>query len=356
MQTEKGPQPMLEQVTTKPYTRAITPVEQLFGSSPHAIVTMVARIKGTLSESMLRDAVVKVQQRHPNLRARIIKDQNHLPRLTTNGAGEIPIELVPRMSNDQWTDVVGESYRIPFDFENRPPIRFILVQSASVSELIIMCHHIICDGMSLAFIVRDVMVHLGDPSHEVDVLPNPTPVGLDTMPDDVSINGIVKFFINRINKKWKKDAVYFDQEDYECLNEAYWSTFHHQVALVELSEEQTSALVARCRQEGVTVNSALTTAFVAAQTAYQNALTYHPGMVIAASLRDRMRQPVGEVMGFFAGAITLKHQYDTGIRFWENARQLHNKVKPSLTNKNLFRDPLTWSYLDPTLLELQETG
>jgi len=342
---------MLEQITAKPYMREITPVEQLFGSSPHAIVTMVARINGHLTENMLRDAVTKVQQRHLHLKACIIKDTNHVAWLTTDGTQDVPIEVVPRTEHNQWSDVVEAWYRVPFDFENRPPIRFILVRSEDVSELIIMCHHIICDGLSLAYLMRDVMVHLGDPSRKLEILPDLTPVGLDSMPEGVSANSIVKFFINRINKKWRKEAAHFDQQDYEALNEAYWATFHHQVALVELSEPQTSALVARCRKEGVTVNSALTTAFVGAQTAFKDALTYHLSVVIAASLRNRLRQPVGEGIGFFAGAITLDANYDVSTGFWENARKLHQKIKPSFTNKNLFKDPLTWSYLDPALLE-----
>jgi hypothetical protein len=35
---------------------------------PYSIVTVMARIRGDVSESKLREAVLKVQQRHPNLR------------------------------------------------------------------------------------------------------------------------------------------------------------------------------------------------------------------------------------------------------------------------------------------------
>ena len=127
--------------------------------------------------------------------------------------------------------------------------------------MIILCHHIICDGLSLAYLARDVMVHLGNPSLEVEILPDPIPVDLDSMPEDVSLNGIAKFFIKRINRKWLDQEVVFDQEDYLTLSAAYWRRYQHQVLPVELSETQTSALVERCREQGVTVNSALTAAF-----------------------------------------------------------------------------------------------
>lgn len=56
-------------------------------------------------------------------------------------------------------------------------------------------------------------------------------------------------------------------------------------------------------------------------------------------------------MGFYAGAVRPKYSYDTNRGFWDNTRQFHQKVRPLYTDKNLFQEPLTWSYLDPTILE-----
>ena len=333
------------------YERKLTPIERLFTHSPYSTVTVVARIRGTVSKSMLRDAVSKVQQRHPNLRVRILEDDEGDPWFRSEGAKDIPVKIVPRKSDDHWSDVVRESCQIPFDFDVRPAIRFILVQSPTTSELIILCHHIICDGMSLAYLARDLMDHLGDPAREVEVLPDPAPIDRDNIPQDVSMNALVKYFINRINRKWKKVKVVFDQEDYTTLNRAYWMNYQHQLASIELSEAQTSELVDRCRTEKVTVNSALSAAFVGAQTIVQDQAPHHPSVGVAGSLRDRLQRPVGEVMGFYAGIVTRKFEYNLGSGFWENARRFHQQVRPLFTNKNLFKDLLTWCYLDPTILE-----
>jgi NRPS condensation-like uncharacterized protein len=343
--------PVTSDPDVKSYQRRVSPVERLFTRSPYSTVTVVARIGGDVSESMLRDAVSKVQQRHPNLRVRITQDAGGDPWFTSEGAGEIPVEIVPRESDDHWIRVVRESSRIPFEFETRPPIRFILVQSPAASELIIFCHHIICDGMSLAYLARDLMIHLGDPTREVEVLPDPVPIDRDNIPQDVSLNAVVRFLINRMNKKWAKERVIFDQEDYRNLHEAYWANFEHEMLSVELSEAQTTALVDRCRRNDVTVNTALATAFVGAQAMDQSKMRFDPSVGVAASLRDRLRRPVGEVMGFYAGVVTLRYEYDGGISFWENARRFHRKVRPLFYNKSLFKDPLTWCHVDPTILE-----
>jgi hypothetical protein len=342
---------MSENQSVKVYERNVTAAERFFARSPFAIVTMVLRIKGYVSEEMLRQTVTRVQQRHALLRVRIQTDADHAAWFTSEATQEIPIGIVARQSADDWIEVHAQASKLPFEFETHPAIRFVLVQSPQLSELIILCHHIICDGMSLAYLARDVMVYLGKPDREVKVLPAPPPIDLDNLPPDVSQSRLVKFLIGRMNRAWAKEAVYFDQEDYENLTEAYWANYHHGLFSIELSEAETSALVARCRKEKVTVNSALTAAFSGAQSFVQGEMPYHAKTVIAADLRDRLPHVPGEGMGMYAGGVELKLRYNHKRGFWENARQFHERIRPAYTNKNLFGAILNWLYLDPTISE-----
>ena len=68
------------------HKRQATPMERLFTRSPFSLVTMVARIKGAVTEEVLADAVAKVQLRHTNLRVRLVEDEQHNPWFTTKGA------------------------------------------------------------------------------------------------------------------------------------------------------------------------------------------------------------------------------------------------------------------------------
>jgi NRPS condensation-like uncharacterized protein len=342
---------MAEILEVKNHKRKVTSAERFFTRSPFSIVTMVARIKGAVSEEMLKNAVDMAQERHALLRVRIIDDVDHDQWFTSAGVQDIPIEIIPRKSENDWMRIHAEASRIPYEFETRPAIRFILVQSHDVSELIILCHHIICDGMSLAYLARDMMLYLGNTTEEADRLPPPAPIDLNNLPDDVSLSWVVKFFVKRMNQKWAAEAVYFDQEDYEILTNTYWDNFHHELFSIELSEEETSALVARCRSENVTVNSALTAAFCGAQSFVEGERPYHANIVIAASLRDRIPNPPGEGMGFYAGGVDLKLKYNHKQSFWENARQFHKKIQPKIKNKFLFGDILNWLHLDPTFFE-----
>ena len=192
---------------------------------------------------------------------------------------------------------------------------------------------------------------LGDPDHEVEILPGLAPIGESNLPKDVSVNTLIRFFINKINKKWEKIKIHFDQEDYENVLDAYWSSFRQRILPIELSEDQTTELVKRCRGENVTVNSALITAFAGAQLTIQGTGTYNPNLGVVGSVRDRLTQPVNDGMGFYAGHVELKFRYQPRLDFWENARRFHKKVKPLYTNKSLFKEAILYEYLDPTFIE-----
>ncbi len=335
----------------KKFERKATSAERFFTRSPFSIVTMVARIKGNVAENMLKNAVDKVQQRHALLSVRIKDDNEHAQWFTSEGVQAIPIEIIPRKSENDWIKIHAEASTIPFEFETHPAIRFILVQSPDISELIILCHHIICDGMSLAYLARDLMVHLGDPAREVEVLPAPPAIDLDNLPSDVSASGLVKSVIKRMNQKWAEESLFFDQEDYEILTKTYWDHYNHEIFSIELSEAETSDLVARCRDENITVNSALAAAFAGAQSFVEGDKLYHAALAVGVSLRDRIPNPAGEGLGYYAGAIQLKFKYNKKKSVWENARKFQKNFQSKYTNKVLFSDILNWLYLEPTIFE-----
>jgi NRPS condensation-like uncharacterized protein len=341
---------MSHNLEVKKYERKVTGAEGFFAQSPFSTVTMVVQIKGNVTEEMLKNAVAKVQQRHTLLRVRIKEDDQHALWFTSEEVGEIPIHIVPRLSENDWIKLHADYSKMPYEFETRPAIRFVLVQSPDVSELIILCHHIICDGMSLAYLARDLMVHLGDPSAEVEVLPDPAPITLDILPNDVSISGLVKKIIQRIKDQWAEEVVFFDQGDYEALTKAYWDNYDHEIFPIELTEEETSTIVARCKKEGITVNSAITAAISGALTFVEGEKPHNAETVVATSLRDRIQKPAGETVGFYAQGVQMKLKYNHKKSFWDNARKYHKKISPNYKkNKKVFGDLPMYLEMDSNL-------
>jgi NRPS condensation-like uncharacterized protein len=330
--------------------RKISPVEHFMAHSPFSTVTLVTRIRGSVNETILRGAVEKVQQRHTHLRARMVDHQGDL-WLTTANVEPIPIEVFPRISDENWVTAIQEDCTNPYAFDTQPAIRFLLVKGDDRSDLVIQCHHTICDGLSLAYLGRDLLIYMGYPDQDVQTLPSPAPISPENFPLGVKLNPVVRFFVNRINSKWIEEEVHFDQQDYLALNQAYWQNYHHKMLPVELSQPQTEVLVARCREEGVTVNTALVAAFVGAQTLVLGPDSAAGNIGVAASLRGKLNPPVGEEIGFYASALTTDLPYDLNVPFWENARQIHKQLVPQFTDKKLFAEAVMWSALEPSVLQ-----
>ena len=331
--------------------RELTSIEQLFAYSPFSIVAVIARLKGKISEDSVKNAISRVKKKHPVLQCRIVNNGIGSFRFEPEEEGtEVLFESIQRNSGQKWINVIEEKSKVPFDFEKQSPIRFILLRSPEVSELIILCHHIICDGLSLSFLTRDLLSAIGDPDMVFEPISEAKPISFENIPSDVSINSFVKYMINRINKKWEKQKVLFNQEDYYALNQAYWSEFDHKTKCIELSESETTELVRRCKENNVTVNSALTAAFVGAQDVVQGHHPSHSSVGIAADLRSRLPFDPGENLGFYAGVSRLKIRYNLKKGFWDNARQFHKKIKPNYTNKLLFTEFLSWLHLTPSII------
>lgn len=341
---------MTQNLTPEPYSRPLTNIERMFMWSPYSIVTLLVRLRGRVNERTLQDAVDKVSLRHPQLRSRIVRDGSDL-MLTTEGAGGPWVQSIPRQSEQHWLRAVEESVRMPFDFGAQPPIRFLLLESSRNTDIVILCHHIICDGLSLVNLARDLLGHLANPALAVEPLPESAPLSEENMPEGVSLNAMEKMGIGRVNSRWEKERMIFDQEDYRSLHRAYWMRFRHRVLTVAWDEEETAALVERCRAHEVAVNTALTMAFVAAQVVVLGAQPFHEKAAVAVDLRERLPQTPGPTMGFYAGLARPRARYESGRGFWENAARLHSTLEGLYDDKHLFEPLLTWCALDPTILE-----
>jgi NRPS condensation-like uncharacterized protein len=113
----------------------------------------------------------------------------------------------------------------------------------------------------------------------------------------------------------------------------------------------TTDLVERCRTENVTVNSALWTAFLAAQYDIQvDRKSYRQRSALAVNTREKLSVSAGESFGFYASSLTLKLPYLAQRSFWDNARRVHSKIMKGIATTNLFR-MLSSEHIHPTLLD-----
>lgn len=315
-------------------------------------VVLVGRVRGTIEPSEVKAALEQLRLRHPLLAVRAKIEEDGSGNLLSQDVPSIPVHVVSRITEDQWLTRVEEEFRTSFPIDTGPLLRCALIHSENLCEIILCGHHVICDGMSLGYLLRDLLSSLADPKKEPATPVFPPPIDRSTVETPPTGNAVQRFFMGLINKKWAGKGKRFSEADMHRMHTEFWQrNTGMQLLAWEMNVEDTARLVERSRVEKVTVNAALWAAFLAAQYEIQGDRERHrQRSALAVNTRDKLNTPAGEAFGFYASSLTVKLPYNPRDAFWENARSIHSIISKELAAANLFR-MLSSEEIHPTLLD-----
>jgi hypothetical protein len=118
---------------------------------------MHAGVRGTLSENTLRVALKSIQARHPILRVRVVREGRSNARFVSGGVPEIPFRVL-EAPQQEWEKLAEEELNTDFVTETGPLVRATLVRhTGNLSTLLLTIHHCIGDGISGAYLMRDLL-------------------------------------------------------------------------------------------------------------------------------------------------------------------------------------------------------
>lgn len=125
--------------------------------TPFAVVA-VLRLAGNLSPAALRGALDALQQRHPLLRARILRAGSGY-EFRFDVAGPIPLDVGerPPSDGDGWIAVAQEEMQRRLDMTAGPLVRCRYLAGPSGGDLILTVHHTIVDGPSGLQLFRELL-------------------------------------------------------------------------------------------------------------------------------------------------------------------------------------------------------
>ncbi|MCW2659241.1 MAG: Condensation domain protein, partial [Mycobacterium sp.] len=134
----------------------------------------VAELADDLDPSALAAALRAVQHRHPLLNV-YVEDhpQTRLGFYRPATVPPIPLTVVDAGAGNSWRDVVAEELTRPFDTSRAPMIRVVLLRCGPTTPaaIVLTAAHVIVDGLSAAYILRDLFSALN--RHELQPLPVP---------------------------------------------------------------------------------------------------------------------------------------------------------------------------------------
>ena len=337
------------------FRRQLKGIERYFLRCPNANAILLVKIRGSISATQLGAVLPELRRKHPLLGARISLDHKNIAWLTTEGVPENLVHVEQRAARDPdaWVQRVTEEQRFRFPLDKGPLIRFVLLNYPETSHLIINCHHLICDGLSMTYLVHDILSHIANPKEKSESPVDPPTMEETYFPSSASLSLLQRIRLKILNKLWERQDISFNEDDYVALHRKYWSEQKsNRILSWGLTGSQTSDFVSRCRKENVTVNSAIATAFIAAQNDVQGKRPYYLRTVsMPVDIRARLSPPVGEIFGLYISSVKAKLNYITGTSFWSNVRRIHRKIKKQLTHKKIFMLPQQANYLHSTLID-----
>jgi len=289
------------------------------------------------------------------LGVRIYIDDNGEPWYTNDSVRENPLKVIQRTSEEDWNRELLNDYKIRFELSTGPLVRFILMQSSDISEVLIICHHVICDGTSLAILARDLLLYIGNPDRTVQEIPEPPLATPDNFPMDIKIGKAINFAIKKMNDLWQKNKLIFDEEDEYNIFRAFWENYRFKIISVELSKNGTSKLVESCRQQGVTVNSALNTAFLAARNSIRGPFKGGKrNIMVPVNTRKHYKNPIGEHVGVYVSGFDLQFSFNPKKNFWENAKIFNDKARENLYINKMFKFAAITDLVDQSMVDARQ--
>ncbi|MBN2438631.1 MAG: hypothetical protein JXL20_08525 [Deltaproteobacteria bacterium] len=330
--------------------RKMTNLERAFYRVPGLKVPLVARIEGDVSVERLRQSLERVRKKHPLVGAKVVFDDRHQAWFSNHSIPEPRVTVVDRQSESHWFEVFQDLQKKPYAPQVRPMIDYALVRSDTLSDLILLASHSICDGSAMVILLRDIMESYAHPDMQIEEV---FPLQMsDYLPKHRwSVKAwLTKLYAAGANRRWRKNPHYFSQQDYEVVNDAFWANREYGSVFFELAPEDTRRLQETCHRERVSIGSAIAMAFIAAHEQLEGAFVKNERLVsIPFDLRRHATKPVGNLFSLCVGTLMLPFAYEEKRGFWENVRLLNAGVKKRTGNLNSAY--LELEYFDPAFLD-----
>jgi hypothetical protein len=291
------------------YSRPLGAFEELFCLFDQSFPTshaLAAQITGHTTVQQWLDAL---QQRHPLLSARIDTTFNRVPHFRRVTGQRLPLRVVTS-PGAQWQQEIAETVNAPFTPDQAPLLRAVLLHQETHCTFILSSHHAVSDGISLIFLLRDILLALSGHALETLLLVPSREVLFGAQQRTSTEPGVPSFAAQR-------------------------HPMPH-VEGVKLTPEETTALQRRAREEGVTIHAAISAALTIAGRVINESWRTNPLRIMSpAEVRDILGLKDQCMVSFGGGEISIAP--GGSMRFWELARFAKDGLSGVKSTENISR-------------------
>ncbi|CAF1058360.1 unnamed protein product [Adineta ricciae] len=271
-----------------------SPEKHVCTSTENALIKLTQRFHGVsrlgevlylqgpyISLEQLNAAVARLQRRHPALRSRLRAHPTNRDcfMFEEDEKLQLPIEELPRKREERnhfWLQEWPRREKDPINIGD-PMAKLWLLQDPNdkddpngFREVVLMCEHCISDGQSMSNAAHELLQILSDNTGHACEQPLPWGISMEAaIRNSLSVvNRILtlsRFFFSTIHtliaNRLPVARVPFAEVDFDINEMDHYC--HTEIIHGVLSKEMTAKLLVKCRQNGVTVTSAVTSAILA---------------------------------------------------------------------------------------------
>lgn len=348
--------PVLDRQKGLPLSRAQSRLWFLHQMEPNSAnynVVLAARITGRLHMEMLTEAARQVMMRHEILNSVISETSSHALMVNVGQEVGLPIQIVDLeqfgYTEAKLMDKLKQEAQMPFDLQRQRPLRlrFFRLSEHELAVMIIM-HHIVTDGWSIALFAEELLQTYDALSNK---LPTPLQLGPATQYADFSA--------------WWENQV---EEKFLALEMAYWkqqlaglprlqlpmdrprparSNFSGARLSFALDDKTSTAIRQQARQHAATL-------FMFLLTAFEVVLRRRSGqdeIVLGTDIAGRDHPLAEKIQGFFVNQLVLKTDFARTLSF----RDMLEKVRQT-TLQGFFHQHLPFDALVQELNPPRDLG
>lgn len=307
--------------------------ERLFLMDPNTLMTVVVTVEGDLGAEEIKNAVEKVYTRNQTTMSKMVLDQKgdlYLEEMEQTGC-KVFIEDQP------WEKLLHEHERKTFHIDEGELVRTFIIPEEGKTDIYIMAHHLMCDGLGIFLLVEDIMDTLQGKEVPYRLTKVLTKKGT-VRKGDLAFKQ--RLGLKLCSKKWKEEKQVYGWDDYYKIHEEFWKDMTTELVMTEIEGEELEALKQDCKKLGMTVNSYLVTKLLKEHPECKN-------IGVPVSLRGEERS-----ISNLIASVAVCYQYDQDKTFEENARLVDELVQKAVKNEGaIYHISQFLSITDPTLVD-----
>lgn len=292
---------------------------------PAAYLTLKVTVEGIYDHDNMKRAVSYLEEAHPIIKNVVRKTGD---RMWFEDIGKhVPVVLYSDDTVVKWEDALLQMTKEPINLLETPGVMIGIAERTDRFYLLVVCHHMYGDGLSVKYLMDDLL-YIYSTGNRLRPRAAMTELSEADLPMDYKIPEQMREQYVGFSETCREKNIEFSWEEYKQMIDTHNAVVGTGLTCRNIKGTVYRNLRGKCKELGVTVNSALTTAMVAALQKKDKI-----DAIISVDTRAVFNHEDKKGLANYASCIQPTLEYDNTLGFWENVIIADAKIKAERFNK-----------------------